>query len=358
MACDFHRHYAAMLCGAMERGGAEVTMVTRDHDLEFGGLQGAAEEFVRSAAGPGVAVRTIEGRVRSASGWRQALRVRRDLKREGEAYLHLQERVGNDPRLALAARARPGRYALTVHDPVVHPGDKISARGQRMNRLAVRHAGLIFVHAETLREELMRVERPSGAVVVVPHGVDPGEAVPLPDKPAVLFFGRISHYKGIDVLCEAMRDVWEALPEATLTVAGRGDLEPHPALEDPRTTLLEGHVPEADVAGLIKAATCVVLPYRQASQSGVGSRVKPFARPLVVTDVGGLPELVADGSGLVVPPEDPARLAEALTTVLRDRATAERLGAAGAATAEREGSWDVVAERTLDAYRRYLPAAD
>jgi glycosyltransferase involved in cell wall biosynthesis len=178
--------------------------------------------------------------------------------------------------------------------------------------------------------------------------------VPLPEQPTVLFFGRMSHYKGLDVLLDAMQQVWRTLPEARLTVAGQGEIEPHPALEDGRVTLLAGHVPEADVADLIKAASCVALPYRQASQSGVGSRVKPYARPLVVSDVGGLPELVSDGSGIVVAPEDPTKLAEALVRVLSDRAFAEKLGAAGRETATREASWDVVAERTLEAYREHL----
>lgn len=358
MACDFHRHYAAMLCGGMDRAGADVTILTRDHDLEFGGQEGAAAEFVVKAAGPDVAVRTVAGRVRSASGWRQALRLRRALREPGGAYLHLQESVGNDPRLLIAAGVRPRRYALTVHDPVLHPGDHETRWARGVNRRIVGGAALIFVHAEALRDELIAEQAPPGEIVVVPHGVDPGEVAPLPERPTVLFFGRISRYKGIDVLCDAMERVWESMPEATLRIAGQGELEPHRALGDRRVDLREGHVPEADVAGLIKSATCVVLPYRQASQSGVGSRVKPFGRPLVVTDVGGLPELVSDGSGIVVPPEDPARLAGALVSVLGDRAAAERLGSAGAATAEREGSWDVVARRTLEAYGRYLPALD
>jgi glycosyltransferase involved in cell wall biosynthesis len=357
MACDFHRHYAAMLCGAMDRAGAEVTILTRDHDLEFGGEEGAAEEFVRGAAGTGVAIRTVDGRVRSAAGWRQALRLRRSLRSPGGGYLHLQESVGNDPRLLLAAGVRRRRYALTVHDPVLHPGDAETRWAKSINRRVVRGAALIFVHAEALREELISEQAPPGKIVVVPHGIDPGEVAPLPRTPAVLFFGRVSHYKGIDVLCDAMERVWETIPEATLTIAGQGDVAPHAALGDARVTRIEGHVPEADVAGLIKTASCVALPYRQASQSGVGSRVKPFGRPLVVTNVGGLPELVSDGSGLVVPPEDPARLAEALVSLLGDRSKAESLGAAGAATAEREGSWDLVAERTLEAYERYLPPA-
>jgi glycosyltransferase involved in cell wall biosynthesis len=73
----------------------------------------------------------------------------------------------------------------------------------------------------------------------------------------------------------------------------------------------------------------------------------------VVTDVGALPELVADGSGEVVAPEDPAALAAALVRVLATPGLAERLGGRAAAGAA-ESSWPRVAERTLEAYARHL----
>ena len=354
LACDFHRHYSAMLAGGLERAGAEVALLSRDHDLEFGNRPGAGTEFVREAAGPGVELHAIGGRVRSPRGWLRALHLRRELRGREPQVVHVQESIGNDMRLLLAAGARRGRFALTVHDPVRHPGDNDSRRLAWLNRALVKSAALIFVHAEALRSELIEIAAPKAPIVVVPHGVDPGNATPLPERPSVLFFGRITHYKGLDVLLDAMGEVWRALPEATLTVAGDGDIEPHPALADARVEVRAGHIPDADVAGLFEAASCVALPYRQASQSGVGSRVKPFSRPLVVTDTGGLPELVSDGSGLLVPPEDPGELAAALVKVLAERELAERLGAAGAATAAREGSWDVVAARTLAAYREHL----
>ena len=53
-----------------------------------------------------------------------------------------------------------------------------------------------------------------------PHGIEAAESRPLPERPSILFFGRISHYKGVDVLLDAMEAVWRAVPEATLTIAG------------------------------------------------------------------------------------------------------------------------------------------
>jgi alpha-maltose-1-phosphate synthase len=354
LVCDFFLRYTAMLAGGLARAGAEVTLLTRDHGLEFGGDADAAVEFVRNAAGPTVRIEHLRGRLRSPRTWAETIRLRRRLRALDADVVHMQESIGTDPRLLFAARARRGRFAFTVHDPIRHPGDADVPRVARINRMLTRRAGLVFAHGEALREEVVAATGTRAPIVIVPHGIDPGNETPLPVDAAVLFFGRISHYKGLDVLFDAMGRIWETLPRATLTVAGAGKIEAHPALADSRVTVRSGHVPDAEVPALFEAARCVVLPYRQASQSGVGSLAKPYARPLVVSAVGGLPELVADGSGLVVPPEDPGALAEALASVLVDDSLAGGLAAAGVATAAREGSWDDVAARTLAAYRQHL----
>lgn len=201
--------------------------------------------------------------------------------------------------------------------------------------------------------ELLQMGDARGAVEVVPHGLEPAEPTPLPQRPTLLFFGRITPYKGLDTLLEAMPIVWDRRPDVELTVAGDGDLPDLPALADARVRLRHGYVPESAVTGLFEAATTVVLPYRQASQSGVGAEAKRFGRSAIVTDVGGLPELIDDRSGRLVPPEDPAALAAAILDVVDTPGLAESL-AAGAAASAREESWGAVGARTLAAYRRHL----
>ena len=188
-----------------------------------------------------------------------------------------------------------------------------------------------------------------------PHGVDDPAPSPLPEAPSVLFFGRIQVYKGLETLLDAMPLVWQRLPETTLTVAGGGDLAPHPVLADPRVIVRNEHVPEADVPGLYGGATCVALPYLHASQSGVGSLAKQFDRAMVASDVGGLPELVTPDVGRLVAPGDPAALAGALLEVMVDRRLAETMGRAAAASVVEESGWQRVGELTLEAYARHLP---
>lgn len=354
LACDFHFRYSVMLAAGEDGAGARVTLLTRRHDEEFGDRPGAAAEFVAEAAPASVRHLSIAGRVRSARGLVDAAGVAREIRRFGPDVVHLQESIGTDVRLVLASGARPRRFALTVHDPVRHPGERKSKSGLLGNAALVRAAGLIFVHAEALREELEEVARPRAPIVVVPHGVDPYTPEPLPDRPELLFFGRLGHYKGVDVLLDAMTQVWESVPEATLTIAGNGELEDHPALRDPRVDLRREYIADEEVPALFAAARGVVLPYRQASQSGVGSLAKRYGRPLVVSDVGGLPELVADGSGLTAASEDPGALAGSLTRLLREDELCSRLAEAARRSAASGSDWGTVGAATLAAYREHL----
>jgi glycosyltransferase involved in cell wall biosynthesis len=355
LGCDWFVRYAAGLAAGLADNGAAVTLLTRTHDGEFGAVAGAMRAHVAGRLGAGVPHLRLPGRVRDPRGLIDLARVLRAVGRLAPDVVHLQDSVVNDPRLLMAARARRGRYALTVHDLERHPGDPAMSRARLIAwRACIQGAGLIFVHAEPLRERLLTEHRPRAAVVVVPHGVDVPLVRPLPAQPALLLFGRMSGYKGLDTLLDAMPLVWERLPEARLTVAGDGAIAPRPELGDPRVTVRNEFVPDAELPELFAAATCVVLPYREASQSGVAADAKRFGRALVVTGVGGLADAARDGAARVVPPADPRALAEAVLDVLRTPGLAERMGRAAAASGRGGSSWSHVGALTLDAYRRHL----
>jgi glycosyltransferase involved in cell wall biosynthesis len=280
------------------------------------------------------------------------------MAREVQAWspdvVHAQDSVVHDPRLPFVARLRPRRYAVTVHDPRPHPGDRVLPLPMRTAREALFGlAGVVFVHSEPLRDAMRDTFRLSPrAIEVVAHGTDALPVEPLPARPTVLFFGRLSQYKGLDVLLRAMPRVWANVPDAHLVVAGEGPLPDAPELGDERVVVHNDYVPEADVTRLFREATVVALPYVEATQSGVGSVAKAHGRPMVATRAGSLPELVADGSGLVVEPSDAGGLAGALVELLADEARAREMGLAGARTAGERTSWAAVGAATLDAYRR------
>ncbi len=108
---------------------------------------------------------------------------------------------------------------------------------------------------------------------------------------------------------------------------------------------------------LFRQASVVVLPYIDASQSGVIPVAYTFAKPVVATTVGGLPEMVDDGcTGYLVPPRDSDALADAVVHLLQHPTLRHALGANAKRKAETEWAPDVIAEQTLQVYHRAVAA--
>ena len=168
-------------------------------------------------------------------------------------------------------------------------------------------------------------------------------------KPVVLCFGLIRPYKGIDVLLDAWR---AAAPDAELWIVGmpRMDLAPLLAATPPSVRWVPRFVADDELAAYFRRADLVVLPYREIDQSGVLFTALAFGAPLVLSDVGGFPEVAAAGAATLVAPGDPAALAQELTRLLGDRAARQRLAAGARAAAAGAYSWDAIAARHLALY--------
>jgi len=356
MVCDSLLKYTAALARGLADAGAEVKLLGRDHGREFGGDAAAMHEYVNTTLDGRAEHLILPGRVREPSHWTRAVALRRCLDRFEPDVIHYQETVVNDLGLLVAAPPRRGRTVFTVHDPVSRLAHGEPAWQRAIKARLLRRSSLVFVHAEAIREQLIREKSLRAQIVVVPHGISTPEVRPLPAKPTLLAFGRIQPYKGLDVLFDAMPSVWAGMPEVALRVAGQGVLPEHPVLADSRVEVINRYLPEEAVPDLYREATCVVLPYREASQSGVGSLAKEFGRATVASDVGGLAELVGD-AGMVVPPSSPEALAEALLELLRTPGLAEELGRRAAQSVEGSAGWVDVGRQTLEAYDACLAPA-
>lgn len=135
----------------------------------------------------------------------------------------------------------------------------------------------------------------------------------------VLFFGFIREYKGLDLLLDAMADERMEKLGVKLIVAGEFYGDPKPYQEQisrhdigDRVVLHTEFIPDHEVNRYFCAADLVVQPYKNATQSGVSQIAYHFEKPMVVTNVGGLPEIVPDGkAGFVVKP-DSQEIADAI----------------------------------------------
>jgi glycosyltransferase involved in cell wall biosynthesis len=178
--------------------------------------------------------------------------------------------------------------------------------------------------------------------------------------PVALFFGAIRPYKGLGVLLEAFSQVQARLPEAVLVIAGKlwMDWAPYERLvarvnggKNVKTFL--HYVETSQVKYFFEAADLVVLPYTHFdAQSAVGATALAFSKPMIVSNVGALPELVKDPR-CVVAPDDADALGERLLSALMDEDFMEK-AAADAAEKGREHSWEEIAEDTVGLYREML----
>jgi glycosyltransferase involved in cell wall biosynthesis len=190
--------------------------------------------------------------------------------------------------------------------------------------------------------------QPSGAA-------PPAELGSRGEGPVVLFFGLLRPYKGVDVLLEAWRRAVRPAG-AQLWVAGmpRMDVTALRAAAGPDVRLALRFVSGAELAGAFRAADLVVLPYREIDQSGVVFTALAFGCPLLLTAVGGFPEVAATAAAELVPQGDPDALAAALTTLLADPTRLDAMAAAARAAAAGPYSWDEAARLTLALYEELL----
>ncbi len=236
----------------------------------------------------------------------------------------------------------------TVHDLAIHPGDTQSGVIPRpIIKFLRSQADGIVVHSEAMRPAAAKMfNRPLDRVFAIPH-LTMGryaqiatklEPLSKENKFEVLFFGRVFLYKGVDYLIAAAEKLSQRIPNLRVTIAGTGDDMPRCRALITKPELFEIHdsyVPDDESALLMQRADVLVLPYIEASQSGVTAVSTAFGKPVVATDVGDFREAILGDKpyGLIVPPCDSNALANAIATLYANPAQREALGKAAYAVA-------------------------
>jgi glycosyltransferase involved in cell wall biosynthesis len=351
MLVDWFFPYAAGVANAIV-DAAEVFVIARDHGAELGLADGVGTAM-RSLLDERVDLAIIRGRQRNPFSAVDVALTAARLRRFKPDVLHVQNHA-DWPLFALQRMFPRTPTLVTMHDVVVHPENPQTqpetSRGamQYWHRLrrniylsTLSEADGYVVHGECLSDLLVAKPWYRGAPVnVIPHGIFPYGIVnvPPPDTPTILFFGRLEYYKGLDILIEAAECASEAVPDLKVVIAGSGadalrchSLVTKPGLFDWR----ERYTPYTDLMTLFTDASVVVLPYREASQSGVVPLAFQFGRPVIATDVGALSEAVDDGrDGIVVPEVSAQAVSCAIVRVFSDGGLRARLtaGAVNAVT--------------------------
>jgi glycosyltransferase involved in cell wall biosynthesis len=347
--------YDHALCAALARGGAHVRLQTSR--FAYGTVPAAdgyerCERFYRrGGGGPG-------SRRRFAAKIAQHVP---DMLRYGRAaaaadVVHFQWLSVQPLDVHLLPRGHP--LVVTAHD--------VLPREPRFGQLrAQRHlyerVDAVAVHSAHGRQRLVdRLGVDATKVHVIEHGAFehltrvPG-ARPLPaqlaavTRPVVLCFGLLRPYKGIDVLLEAWR---ELRPDAELWIVGmpRMDVAAMRAGAPPSVRWVPRFVRDEELAAYFERADLVVLPYREIDQSGVLFTALAFGAPLLLSAVGGFPEVAAQGAAALVAPGDAGALAGELRRLLAAPQERAALAAGARRAAAGRYSWDEVARRHLELY--------
>lgn len=213
-----------------------------------------------------------------------------------------------------------------------------------LTKVTLKHGRHYIVHAAEEGRELEKIKAESD-YTVTPHptynafcfeGMSKGLARErlqiAPDEKILLFFGYVREYKGLKYLLRAMSTICRADDKMRLWVVGEfgADREEYRALIDElgikdQVNVVASYTPDREVEKYFAAADLVVLPYVSATQSGIVQIAYGFTKPVIVTEVGGLPDVVEDGrTGYVVKPESPEAIAEAAIKFFREN-QAERM---------------------------------
>jgi len=233
-----------------------------------------------------------------------------------------------DRRMVAGLRRAGVPYAFVVHDAAGHPGEALNFWAVGQNRLFGDAVALFPLSGHV--EAMLRAQGFGPKIKKLWHPpFSFGAPAPAPlshgGRPRLLCFGRLLPYKGLDLLADALENFGGAMPFEVL-VCGDGpksaELDRLRAM--PGVTVDHRWIPEAELPGLIAWADAVVLPYREASQSGVAAAAVAQGRYVLATHVGGLPEQLAGVKGAALCAPEAGAIAAGLRTLFQGESGAPR----------------------------------
>ena len=215
------------------------------------------------------------------------------------------------------------KMVLTVHDPFPHTGHDSSIVRLRRKVAFCLIPRLIILNQAQRKKFLEFYHLPEHRVFNSRlssynylHTISPDYTNVPKETTYILFSGRISPYKGLDFLLPAMERVHETCPDCRLIIAGGGkfhfDISQYQSLD--YIDIRNRFIPDSELVALVRNCAFMVCPYTDATQSGVIMTAFAFDKPMIATQVGGLPEMVRhEHYGLIIKEKDINTLADAIT---------------------------------------------
>ena len=249
---------------------------------------------------------------------------------------------------------------MTIHDPIPHIGEST-------RNISIRKWNMKFVNSFILLNEFQKADfiqlyklkkenvytsflGSYNSYSVLKKDVNLG------NNKNLLFFGRITPYKGLDILIEAFERLKKIIPNLTLTIAGKGQL-PSNIISSDSVNVINRYIPVNELSNLINSSTIVVCPYIEGTQSGVIMTSFAFSKPVVASNVGGFSEMIDDGiTGFLVQPENVDELEKKLIFIFDNPDILNHISQNITNVYHNNGrrSWNKAAEKTFKIYKSLL----
>lgn len=259
------------------------------------------------------------------------------------------------------------KKVFTIHDVKLHSGEgdrKIVNVPEKIVKWLIKSKHQIIVQNKTDYNEILKK---------FPHKKDKISFIPfkclnifknflnvdLPAKESdILFFGRMSPYKGLRYLVSAIEIVKKTVPDVKVMIAGGGNISKELPVEKLNNNFIvhNRYISNEEIAGYVANTKIVVCPYTDATQSGVVMTAFAFGKPVIATSVGGFTDVINHNeTGLLVPPRDSKKLAEAILYLLSDDKKIKEMSKNIDFKREKgELSWDYILNDVKNVYDKTL----
>jgi len=261
----------------------------------------------------------------------------------------------------------------TIHDPVSHTGQEMNFLNIDL-RVAIltqvtRLLNIIIVHGEYSKQQALSAGYAGDKIRVLPHGLydhfnsaDDGQPAAIDNDNILLFFGKIRPNKGFDRIPEIVDGVAESVSDVTAVVAGSADVgwqidhdKINQIIENLQShemvNLDNRYIPNDEVGRYFSAASLVVLPYYDATASGVAMIAYTFDTPIVATRTGEMGRMIErDNTGILTNPESTDDIVEAVIKMLTDQELQQNFKE-NIRTCKGEYAWSTIGEQTIELYR-------